>query len=47
MSVNADKLVQIVPRVMEGGTVGLTFSGMLLTRSELPPSFRVLRFASA
>lgn len=47
MSVNADKLVQIVPRVMEGGTVGLTFSGMLLTRSELPPSGRVLRFASA
>ena len=47
MSVNADKLVQIVPRVMEGGTAGLTFSGMLLTKSELPPSGRVLRFSSS
>lgn len=47
MSVNADKLVQIVPRVIDGGTVGLTFSGMMLTQSELPPSGRVLRFASA
>lgn len=47
MSVNADKLVQIVPRVIDGGTVGLTFSGMMLTKSELPPSGRVLRFASA
>ena len=47
MSVNADKLVQIVPRVIEGGTVGLTFAGLLLTQSALPPSGRVLRFASA
>lgn len=47
MSVNADKLVQIVPRVIDGGTVGLTFAGLLLTQSELPPSGRVLRFASA
>ena len=47
MSVNADKLVQIVPRVMDAGTVGLTFSGLMLTQSELPPSGRVLRFASA
>lgn len=47
MSVNADKLVQIVPRIIDGGTTGLTFSGLLLTQSELPPSGRVLRFASA
>lgn len=47
MSVNADKLVQIVPRVIDAGTPGLTFSGLFLTRSELPPTGRVLRFTSA
>lgn len=47
MSVNADKLVQIVPRVIDAGTPGLTFSGLFLTQSTLPPSARVLRFASA
>lgn len=26
MSVNADKLVQIIPRIIEGGTPGLTFA---------------------
>ena len=30
MSVNADKLVQIIPRIIEGGTPGLTFAGLLL-----------------
>ena len=33
MSVNADKLVQIVPRVIDAGTSGLTFSGLFLTQS--------------
>lgn len=47
MSVNADKLVQIVPRVIDAGTSGLTFSGLFLTQSELPPTGRVLQFASA
>lgn len=47
MSVNADKLVQIVPRVIDAGTPGLNFSGLFLTRSELPPTGRVLRFTSA
>lgn len=47
MSVNADKLVQIVPRIIEGGTPGLTFAGLLLTQSVLPPSGRVLQFSSA
>lgn len=47
MSVNADKLVQIVPRVMDAGTPGLSFSGLVLTQSELPPSGRVLQFSSA
>lgn len=47
MSVNADKIVQIVPRVIDAGTPGLNFSGLFLTRSELPPTGRVLRFTSA
>lgn len=47
MSVNADKLVQIVPRIIEGGTPGLTFAGLLLTQSVLPPAGRVLQFSSA
>lgn len=47
MSVNADKLVQIVPRVIDAGTSGLTFSGLVLTRSALPPAGRVLQFSSA
>lgn len=47
MSVNADKLVQIVPRVIDAGTSGLTFSGLFLTQSELPPTGRVLQFARA
>lgn len=47
MSVNADKLVQIVPRVIDAGTSGLTFSGLFLTQSELPPTNRVLQFSSA
>lgn len=47
MSVNADKLVQIVPRVMDSGTKGLTFAGLVLTKSSLPPSARVLQFSSA
>ena len=47
MSVNADKLVQIVPRVIDAGTSGLTFSGLILTQSELPPTGRVLQFAGA
>lgn len=47
MSVNANKLVQIVPRVIDAGTAGLTFSGLLLTQSTLPPAGRVLQFSSA
>lgn len=47
MSVNANKLVQIVPRVIDSGTPGLSFSGLLLTRNELPPAGRVLQFSSA
>lgn len=47
MSVNADKLVQIVPRVIDAGTSGLTFSGLFLTQSELPPTGRMLQFAGA
>ena len=47
MSVNANKLVQIVPRVIDSGTAGLSFSGLLLTRNELPPAGRVLQFSSA
>ena len=35
MSVNADKLVQIIPRIIEGGTPGLTFAGLILSQSEL------------
>ena len=47
MSVNANKLVQIVPRVIDSGTPALSFSGLLLTRNELPPAGRVLQFSSA
>ena len=47
MSVNADKLVQIIPRIIEGGTPGLTFAGLLLSQSELLPAGRVVQFASA
>lgn len=47
MSVNADKLVQIVPRIIAGGTQGLKFNGLFLTKSTLPPSGRVLQFSSA
>lgn len=47
MSVNASKLVQIVPRVIDSGTAGLSFSGLLLTESTLPPAGRVLQFSSA
>lgn len=47
MSVNADKLVQIIPRIIDSGTPGLTFAGLFLTKSALPPSGRVLQFASA
>lgn len=47
MSVNADKLVQIIPRVIDTGTPGLAFNGLLLSRSDLPPLGRVLPFSSA
>lgn len=47
MAVNADKLVQIVPRVISAGTSGLTFGGLFLSRSGLLPTDRVVRFASA
>lgn len=47
MSVNADKLVQIIPRVVDTGTPGLAFNGLFLTRSDLPPLGRVLQFSSA
>lgn len=47
MAVNADVLVQIVPRVMSAGTSGLKFSGLFLTKSELPPTNRVLSFTNA
>lgn len=47
MSVNASKLVQIVPRVIDSGTAGLSFSGLFLTQSSLPPAGRVLQFSSA
>lgn len=47
MSVNADKLVQIIPRIIEGGTPGLTFAGLILSQSELLPAGRVVQFASA
>ncbi len=47
MAVNADLLVQIVPRVMGAGTSGLKFSGLFLTKSKLPPADRVLSFSSA
>lgn len=47
MAVNADKLVQIVPRVISAGTSGLTFGGLFLSQSPLLPTDRVVRFASA
>lgn len=47
MSVNADKLVQIVPRIISGGTAGLTFAGLVLTQNALVPAGRVMQFASA
>lgn len=47
MSVNADKLVQIIPRIIEGGTPGLTFAGLILSQSALLPAGRVVQFASA
>ena len=47
MSVNADKLVQIIPRIIEGGTPGLTFAGLILSQSEFLPAGRVVQFASA
>ena len=43
MSVNADKLVQIIPRIIEGGTPGLTFAGLILSQSELLPAGRVVQ----
>lgn len=47
MSVNADKLVQIVPKILSGGTTGLTFSGLVLSQNPLIPAGRVMQFASA
>lgn len=47
MSVNADKLVQIVPRLISGGTTGLSFAGLLLSKAPLLPVGSVLRFDSA
>lgn len=47
MSVNADKLVQIVPRIISGGTTGLTFAGLVLTQNDLIPAGRVMQFATA
>lgn len=47
MSVNADKLVRILPRIIGGGTPGLTFAGLVLTESDLPPAGRVAQFSSA
>lgn len=47
MAVNADKLVQIVPRVISAGSSGLTFGGLFLTKNSLVPAGRVVRFASA
>ena len=47
MSINADKLVQIVPRLISGGTAGLTFAGLVLSQNVLIPAGRVMQFASA
>lgn len=47
MSVNADKLVQIVPRIISGGTAGLTFAGLVLSKNALIPAGRVMQFATA
>lgn len=47
MAVNADKLVQIVPRVISAGTSGLNFSGLFLTQSDIVPTARVVRFSTA
>ena len=47
MSVNADKLVQIVPRIISGGTTGLTFAGLVLTQNDFIPAGRVMQFATA
>lgn len=47
MSVNADKLVQIIPRVIDTGTPGLAFNGLFLSQSDLPPLGRVLQFSGA
>ena len=47
MSINADKLVQIVPRLISGGTAGLTFAGLVLSQNALIPAGRVMQFASA
>lgn len=47
MSVNADKLVQIVPRLISGGTTGLCFNGLLLSCADSIPAGSVMRFESA
>lgn len=47
MAVNADKLVEIVPRVISAGSSGLNFSGLFLSKSGLLPTNRVVRFSSA
>lgn len=47
MAVNADKLVQIVPRVIDAGSSGLTFGGLFLSKSTYLPVGRVVRFASS
>ena len=46
MSVNADKLVRIIPRIISGGTAGLSFAGLVLTQSALAPAGAVLQFSS-
>ena len=47
MAVNADKLVQIVPRVIDSGSSGLDFGGLFLSQDSSLPAGRVMYFASA
>lgn len=47
MSINADQLVSVTPRVINAGGDSLELNGLALTRSPLVPSGRVLQYPDA
>lgn len=47
MSIDASKLVNIVPRVIDGGGNSLEFNGLILSKNPLIPAGKVLQWADA